>query len=169
MKTSKWEAFLSDQELINNSNYYNPPDGKYLFGKILHDVLECLNNFTGLLDLMFTGEEEIPTNILSWFRSKRTFVESIINNINSLWKYHHEQSNLDNEWPDLIKIIGMKLDGIPTLALEFEKLKKPSEISESDFVNMAIANINCLSAIHADIQAEEYKRLWIIRKYQELG
>jgi hypothetical protein len=49
MQANNWEAFLSDPELTSSSEYHGRHSGKYLFGKIYHDALECLNNYLAVL------------------------------------------------------------------------------------------------------------------------
>ena len=166
MQTNKWQAFLSDPELNDNQAFHRPPEGKYLFGKILHDVLECLNNFTAILSLLVSSNVDISKNILHWFTSKKSAIESIITEINPLWRHHEELHVSSNEWPELIQTIGSKLDDVPKIVDEFNALKISLNGLANDLVTMAIANLRGLSVINAEIEAEEYKRLWTTRKYR---
>jgi len=163
---NKWNAFLLDPELADKPFQYSPPDGKYFFGRILHDTLECLNNFTAILNLIASIEEDIPTDTLHWFMSKSTTIESVIAEINLLGQHYRELPVSSNEWPNLIQKVGAILDKLPKFVDAFDKLNKPSEKKANDLVTMAIDNLGGVRAINADIQAEEYKRLWKTRKYQ---
>ena len=167
MQTNKWEAFLSDQELIDGKEYHRPLNGKYLFGKILHDVLECLNNYKAILSLIASSDVEISTNTLHWFTSKKGTIESAVTEITPLGRYHEEFPVMSNEWPNMIKLVGSKLSDIQTFADDFQEFDKLSQGVENDLVTMAIANLRGVQAIYTDIQAENYKQLWATGKYQK--
>ena len=92
MKTNKWEAFLSDPELTGSQEYQHIHNGKYLFGKILHDTLECLNNYKAIYSLAVSQEVfrevEISINSLHWFTQKLQAIEFAVSEISQLWNYY---------------------------------------------------------------------------------
>jgi hypothetical protein len=161
----KWKAFLLDPELADRPFRHSPPDGKCFLGQILHDTLECLTNFTAILNLMASFEKDISPDTWHWFMAKSTVIESVIAEI-YLLDHHEELPVSSNKWPYLIQKVGAILDNLPEFVDEFDKLNKSSEKPANELITMAIDNLGGVSAINADIQAEEYKRLWTTRKYQ---
>ncbi|MCP4418563.1 MAG: hypothetical protein GY805_18240 [Chloroflexi bacterium] len=148
---SKWNVFLRDPELADRQGYYGPPDGRYFFGQILHDTLECLNNFTAILKLMASFEKGIPISTFHWFMTQGAIIEPIIAEINSRGRHYGELPASSNEWPYLIQEVGSILDKLPKFVDEFEQLNKPSGKPANDLVAMAIDNLGGVSAINADI------------------
>lgn len=161
MQTNKWQAFLSDQELIEE--YHQVLNGKYLFGKICHDALECLNNYLAILSLMVSNDVEISANLLQWFVSKKSAIETAVTEIYSLIEQHKELRGSSEEWPTMIKVLGSKLSEVQTFADDFQKVGGPAK----DLVKMAIANMRGLQVIYKDILKENYRQLLTTRKYQK--
>ena len=52
----KWTEFLTDAELIDIERFHHLPDGEYLFGKVLHDVRECLTTYRGCVEIIVTKQ-----------------------------------------------------------------------------------------------------------------
>jgi hypothetical protein len=78
ISTNKWDLFILDKELNNSPQYHSSPDGRYLFGKILHDVLECLNSYTAVLYLIKQPGVDIPVETRNWLAAKSSSVEATI-------------------------------------------------------------------------------------------
>ena len=161
MQTNKWQAFLLNQELIEE--YHHLLNGKYLFGKICHDALECLNNYLAIISLMVSNDVEISTNLLQWFVSKKSTIETAVTEIYSLIEQHKELRDSSEEWPTMIKVLGSKLSEVQTFADDFQEVGRPAK----DLVKMAIANVRGLQAIYKDILKENYRQLLTTRKYQK--
>jgi hypothetical protein len=163
MQTNKWQAFLSDQELIEE--YHHLLNGKYLFGKVCHDALECLNNYLSVLSLMNSDDVEISHHLLDWFSSKKGVVETAVAEITSLAGASNRAISSD-EWPNLIKQVSLKLSGVQTLANDFQRVDNALQDTEKELVAMAMANLKGVQALFADIQTESYEKLLTTRKYQ---
>ena len=167
MEISKWEEFLSDNEL--NAHLYLAPNGKYLFGKILHDVLECLTMYLGCLEVipeLAENGEEISQDISNWLNLRVLMVESLISEITPLWQYEKELLVESFEWPHLIKRVGLIVArGFPSLLDGYDKLDMTVQSDSHLLVETAINNLRRLQLIWIDIKNEEYKRLWTTRKY----
>jgi hypothetical protein len=165
MQTNRWEAFLSDQELIDSKEYHRLLNGEYLFGKTCHDALECLNNYLAILSLMVSNDSVISTISLHWFASKKGVIETAVAEIYSVGERSRELLDSSKEWPALIKLVGSKLGEVQTLADNFYGFDESDASTEIDLVTMAIANLRGVQAIYADIQAENYKQLLTTPKY----
>ena len=165
MQTNTWQAFLSDPELTSSSEYRGRQNGEYLFGKICHDALECLNNYLAILSLMLSHDVELPANFLHWFASKKRVIETAVSEISSLAGASDRAISSD-EWPNLIKQVGSKLSDVQTLANDFGGVDNIFQDSEKELVTMGVANLKGVQALFADIQTESYKKLLTTRKYQ---
>lgn len=172
MDMNNWESFLSDPELKNSEWFKHHLNGQYLFGKILHDTLECLNNFKGIYSLAVSKEVsqkvDISTSSLRWFTQKMQAIEFSVTEITKMWDFYKKLPVLSDEWPKLIKVVGSKLGDIPTFANDDEVLKQSVQGIERDLLTMAMANLRGVKAIYEDIQLENYKQLLVTRKYQNL-
>lgn len=169
MEFPKWQEFLSDDEL--NDNLYLTPDGKYLFGKILHDILECLNMYIGCLEVSVHPQlkPEIHQNTLNWLDSKMPTVELLLLEIVPFCQYEKELPVESDEWPRLLERVGVILNqGFPNLLDGYKQLDMPVDSRSSFIVKAAVNNLRKLQLIWIDIQNQEYKRLWSIQKYGTL-
>lgn len=115
----KWTSFLTDIELNNSERKLN---GRYLFGKILHDILECLNIFAKYVELM--QKEPFPNQTLDWFKAKNTVVESLLAKITPLWVYE-KLPETSSQWPKLIEEVGQIIGDAETLLLDFTQPNMP--------------------------------------------
>jgi hypothetical protein len=158
----KWIDFLTDPELNNSPQ---KPDGRYLFGKILHDTLECLNAYKGYLELIH--KEEFPPGILNWFNSKSPKVESLLTQITALWRYPKELPETSEQWPKLIEEVGQILLSADLL-FDFDRFALPIEEDKYSIAEGAIKALKTLKILSQDIQTKEYKRLLTVQKYSLL-
>lgn len=169
MDMQKWEAFLSDPELYNDEHHR--PDGQYLLGKILHDVLHCLNMSDGcfdLLDLLARENPEIIQLHSTWLMETRSFIQAFIPDITAFWQYVTDLPNESQEWPYLIEKVGQRLDSIPDFVKTFERESVKKDIQDNTAISMILSQLRGLDRIVIDIQAEEYGRLLTIFRYQLL-
>ncbi len=173
MGMNNWEAFLSDPELTNSEWFRRQLNGQYLFGKILHDTLECLNNFKGIYSLAVSKEVSqninISTSSLRWFTQKMQAIELAVIEITQLWDFYEKLPITSDEWPHLIKSVGSKLSDVQKFAHNREALDQSVQGMERDFITMAMANLRGAKAIYEDIQVENYKQLLVTRKYQKFN
>ena len=158
MDDKKWEAFLSDPELKSNQNYRNRHNGAYLFGKISHDALACLNNYLAVLSLMHSQDVAAGKEALDWFVAKKGGVETAVTEIYSLLKQTESLPETSRNWPSDIKVLGSKLSEVQNYAHEFQEAAFITWI-EKDLTKIAITNLRGLQAIYKEIQQENYKNL----------
>ncbi|MCA9899183.1 MAG: hypothetical protein H6654_14730 [Ardenticatenaceae bacterium] len=166
MDVKKWEAFLSDPELKSNQNYRNQHNGAYLFGKISHDVLACLNNYLAVLSLMRSQDVEVRKETLDWFGAKKGVVETAVTKIYSLLEQTEGLPEASRNWPSDIKVLGSKLSSIQKFVDKFQEIDLSDTSVEKNLVTMATANLRGVQAIYRDVQAENYKQL-LTTKYHD--
>jgi len=164
----EWSEFLNDYELNSSSEYPSPPDGKYLFIKVIHDVLECLNGYKECVRIASTLKGDIPESTLNWLVKWETSVDVWAKEIASLSEYFEKLHNTSPEWPKLIAKVGQILTEVPTWKRETEALIWPSSEKPRLIIQTAIRAITKLGLIWNDIQSREYKRLWTILRYGNL-
>jgi len=165
LQSNKWEAFLSDPELTGSREYRSRHNGEYLFGKICHDTLECLNNYLAVLSLIDANGVKISRNELIRLSAKKGANEAAVSKINALAEQSRNWLDSNKDWPTIFQLIGSHLgefhflpEGLPafdTLVTEVEK----------DMITTAMVNLRGLQAIYADIRAENYKQLLTNAKY----
>ena len=159
----EWNDFLTDPEL-NDSLL--KPNGRYLFRKILHDTLECLNTYKGYLELMH--KEEFPPQAINWFITKSPIVESLLAQIMPLWHYHQELPETSEQWPKLIEEVEQILTNGAPLLFDLGGLTLAIEDDKHAIAEGAIKTLKALQLLYEDIQAQESKRLWTIQRYSLL-
>jgi hypothetical protein len=162
MQANKWEAFLSDPELKSSKKYQDLQNGTYLFGKISHDTLACLNNYLAVLSLMSSQEVKVEKNTLARFTAKKEVVETAVIEIYSFLEQNERFPETGRDWPADIEKIGSKLSRVQNFVDEFWDMDESATCIERDLAKMAIANLRGLQAICKDIQAENYKQLLTI-------
>jgi hypothetical protein len=159
-----WHDFLNDPELNNSQQI---PNGRYLFGKILHDMLQCLNNYKGCVELMQKGT--FSSELFNEFISLSPPIETLLAQIMSLWQYHREISETSDQWPKLIEEVSQIVTETELFFLDLDEYILPIEESDRLIAESVIKTLRTLQLLSADIQAKEYKRLWTIQKYSFLA
>src|SRR5687767_1353528 len=101
----EWSEFLNDVDL-NSSPRVNRPNGKLLFNKIIHDVLECLNGYKECLKIATSLKDDIPMDTLNWFAKSESFVDVWTKEIISLEKQSRKLPSTSLEWPNLLSELG---------------------------------------------------------------
>ena len=166
----KWHEFLNDHELNADKKYHNRPDGGYLFGKVSHDVLECLTAYRGYLEILATlKNNDIAPVTFQWLSKWNIIAEEWIVQITSLVDKHREKySARSEEWAKLINDIGHIITETPTFKAEIEPLELPNNGQARQVIELAIMQSKKLELIRRDIETQEYKRLWTIVRYSDL-
>ncbi|MFZ1399693.1 MAG: hypothetical protein WAS33_22505 [Candidatus Promineifilaceae bacterium] len=159
MDLNKWEAFLSDQKLASSPKYQWRHDGEYLFGKISHDALACLNNYLAVLSLMNSQDVKIGDDTLARFEAKKGVVETAVTEICSLLEQTEGLPETSRYWPSDIKMLGSKLRKVQNFADELRDVDESAISIENELAKIAIANLRGLQAIYNDIEAENYKQM----------
>jgi len=163
----EWQEFLNDFALESETNV-NPPNGKLLFKKLIHDILECLNGHKECIRLVGIRKNDIPDKTLNWLVSWEALIDIWIKEIGSLYKQFEDIPDDSSEWPNLIGKLGTILTNVPEMRKGVEVLVLSSEEKLRLVIQIAIRLTSKLNLIWHDIQAKEYKRLWTIRKYGNL-
>lgn len=159
MDFNKWEAFLSDSELKRNQKYQGRHNGEYLFGKISHDALACLNNYLAVLSLMREQDVTVGREILAWFEAQEKAVKTAVTKIYSFLDQTKGLPETIRDWPADIKVLGSKLSEVQNFADEFQDIDELTTSMEAGLVKMAVANLYGVQTIFNDILAENYGQL----------
>ncbi len=155
----KWESFLNHPEVVNTTLYRFTSVGQYLFGKVLHDVLECLNMYEACGSLALTLSN-VPDDTLKWFSRWSPLVRTWISNLSPLWEQETKPSSVEPNWAHLIAMIGKIPKEASVMAFESQTLTLPKDDKSTFIVKAMIYNILRLNLICKDIQNQEYLRLW---------
>ena len=161
----EWIEFLNDPELNSRSAAYGPPNGENLCKKVIHDVLECLNNYKECAKIISTLNEELSPESRLWFTKWAQSVEGWISALNALLKQSEYLPTGSSAWPNIIAQVGDVIQQASVLEIESQALDRPTTGSGMQMIQIAIHAMEKLNLLRNDIQAHEYKRLWIIRKY----
>ena len=166
----KWEQFLNDPELNVAGKYHSPPDGDYLFRKVVHDVLECLNAYKAYLEIApKTNDGDIPDATFERLNRWSSVVEEWTEKVRSLAMTHPgKYPTTDPEWANLIGEIASIVETTPIFKNEISSLTLPGHGKTREMIESAIKQTIKLELIRQDIQNQEYKRLWTITQYGDL-
>jgi len=164
----EWTKFLTDAELNDTEQFHRLPDGEYLFGKILHDVLDCLTRYRGYVEIITRYSEAYPATILNTLIRWNSTVEEWYMQTTALDKYLGKHVNTSIEWAKHIAEIGKIVQGVPDFQAEVTAITPPEEDKARQWLQGVKRNAAALNLIWQDIQAQNYKRLWVTEKYREL-
>jgi hypothetical protein len=153
-----WEEFLKHPEVVHVDKSRSTLPGKYLFGKVLHDILECLNMYLACSELALT-QPNIPSNVVEWLSKWNPTIRNWISDITDFWQ-EFETLNSKADWPILIEEIGKVPNEATVIASEAQNLSLPSDPKHRFIINAAIQNIVRLNLIVSHIQQQEYLPLW---------
>lgn len=158
----EWVEFMNDPEV--DSDFHSMPLEKYVFGKVMHDVLECLTAFKSYTDLLNKYlKNDIPVDTLAWFTARKDIVEAWVLKTHELSQGYLDQSKPLSEWLQLIEAVADIVREAPILASEFAYLRLPLEDKPRQIVDSAGHTLTKLNLILRDIRAREYKRLYTLR------
>ncbi len=163
----EWSEFLNEFAGQSKENI-NPPNGKLLFRKLIHDILECLSGYKECIRLVTAWKDDVPDNTLNWLIKWEAPINAWTVEINSL-EIQFRDIPIDSlEWPNLIGKLGTILTNAPEMRKGIDVLVLPSQEKLRLIIQIAVRLTSKLNLILSDIQAKEYKRLWIIQKYDSL-
>lgn len=163
----EWVDFLNDPELNSNAKYHSPPNGSYLLGKVVHDVMECLTTYKGYVDIVSQAKIELSDENLSCLSRWSPKVEVWTSTIKYLRSSAEDLPNTSPEWPRLIAQVGQTVVEAPILQNEIRLLTLPLLERPRYIMQSLITTVTRLNLLLQDIQAQEYKRLWTITRYDE--
>lgn len=163
-----WGEFLTDAELNDPEKFHRLPDGEYLFGKALHDVLDCLTRYRGYVEIITRNSKAYPTITLNTLIRWDNTVEEWYTQTIALGKHLGKYVNTSIEWAGHIAEIGKIVQGVPDFQAEVTAITPPEEDEARQWLQGAKRNAATLNLIWQDIQAQNYKRLWVTEKYREL-
>ena len=154
----EWNEFITDSEVSRFGE--SPTPGKYLFGIVLHDSLDCLNKFITYAELSFTMKHD-HRDIQNWFSKWYPEAKNWITRLSEFWKKYHEETPLsDLVWKKLIAEAGTILGETPQIVFEIKDIKLPREEEVKFIFDGAVNSISCLDTIRQDIYSHEYLSLW---------
>lgn len=164
----EWARFLTDAELNDTEKFYRLPDGEYLFGKILHDVLDCLTTHRGYVRIITQSSVAYPATtintLLHWYNT----VEGWYVQTRALGKHLGKHESTSMEWARHIAEIGRIVQGTPDFLAEVKTITMPEAEEAKQLLQGIKRNAAALHLIWQDIQAQNYRRLWVTEKYREL-
>ena len=163
-----WIDFLNDPELNSDSAQHEPPSGAYLCKKVAHDILECLNTYVECAKLSSALQDDLPADNYLWFTNWESPVERWISEIDSLWKHSEQLPDESLVCPNLIAQMGEIVAQARLMQIESQALVMPTNNSAMKIMRIAKRAIDKLNLLRYDIQAQNYKRLWITLNYGDL-
>lgn len=146
------------QHLALTENFLDDdyPVDKYLFGRVLHNALECLNNFSAASDILLT-DADLHGNTRDWFLRNKAQAYRVREKLLGLGSYYQEN---EQNWLDLVEQIGMCLEDISQVNI---LTNDPTfSISENfkQIVQIAINNLRSLNILYDSIKNHDYIALW---------
>jgi hypothetical protein len=164
----QWEEFLGDHDLNAEKEYHRPPDGEYLFRKVVHDVRECLNLYRAEMEIAATLTNDIPAITFRVLNEWNNVVERWLAGIASVVEQAGKHPPERPEWARMIAAIGDIVEKAPALKAELESLSLPDEETAKQVVQIAKRQATKLDLLWCDIRAQDYKRLWTVFRYGDL-
>ncbi len=155
----EWEKFLNHPKVVNSK--ISTPADKYLFGKVLHDLLACLNSFTRLCDMASFFSEEISEDTLDWVIKRKPLIEGWISILTLYWSYYEEPTQEERQdWFRLISELGEVPKEVISINWEVQKLNLPSEEKAKYIITSLVNNLQRLNSICNNIKGNEFLKLW---------
>lgn len=159
----EWQDFLNNPLVVSYIKQ-SPPEspGKYLYKKMLHDILECLNGYDSFMQVAFLTDN-ISTDIEIWSNKWNPSIKnwiSIITEYSSICYGMRDAVDNQTEWQKMITNLVPLTTGISELEREAQKLVKLSDDELMNLIEDAIANIARLNLILQYIRNQEYILLW---------
>jgi hypothetical protein len=165
----EWTNFLRD--LTIDPNLGEQPPEKYLFGKMTHDVLECLNAIIGWIRLVeeMSLVPQVPMLTYHWLTQTKPLLQQEIGYVYTLLEDYSDQSRPLDAWLSLIDEMGTIALRVVGQRNGFDKLPDAPQAHELIQTMMKVIKYNFikLELIGNDIRLREYKRLWTLR-YDDL-
>ena len=164
----QWDEFLNDHDLNAEKEYHRPPDGEYLFKKVVHDVLECLSSYRADMEIAATLTNDIPAITFRVLNEWNNVVERWLAGIASIVEQAGKHPPESPEWARMIAAIGGIVERAPAFKAELESLSLPSEETAKQIIQISKRQTAKLDLLWQDIHTRNYKRLWTIFQYGDL-
>lgn len=165
----KWTEFLTDAELNDIERFHHRPDGEYLFGKILHDVRECLTTYRGCVEIVVTKKEDYSATTLRLLTHWDSIVSDWYAQTLALSEHLGKYDSASGEWAKRIAEVGKIVQDAAVFQAKIEAIAQPETTEEAkQLIRIAKRSAATLNLLEQDIQAQHYKRLWTTLKYRDL-
>ena len=157
-----WKEFLKHPKVgFDTKRGIKQNPGEYLYKKMLHDMLECLNGYKGYVEIA-SSLEDIPDNIQDWLLRWSPQVEAWLSSLTTLSNdYYQENTKYHNVDPyDLIMHLP---DVVPEVALQYEEAKTlniSAKVPSGDLLKKAVSSLARLNLICNNIRGQKYLHLW---------
>ena len=163
----KWKEFLNDPQVKSffRGNSIES-EGEYLYKKMLHDMLACLNGYKNYAEIIsLIGDT--PQDIQRWFSKWMPSIDDWITNLTNIAHSYYEkevaiQSHLN--WPSLIIQLGNIPKGIALQCHEAEQLEIPIGDPLESLIRGTIKSVTTLNLICAYIEKQKYKALLMMNR-----
>ncbi len=159
----KWEEFLNHPKVKSMfSQNLNQSVGDYLYKKMLHDMLECLNGYKGFIKIA-SSTGNIPDNIQRWFSKWTSSNEAWTANLTSIAQNHYQIKDVfdDMDWPILLNELAKIPDEIALQNNEAQELTIPSGEPLEGLIKGAVESIARLNLICNYIEQQDYISLFM--------
>jgi hypothetical protein len=160
----QWVEFLDDHDL-NTNQVHSPPNGAYLFRKVIHDVRECLTAYRESVHLVSSMPSALPIETYKCLSKWVSTVETWGTKLTDLVKLNSNYLPASPQWAELIAAIGEVIAEAPSFHDEMETLAQPTDAAVEKMVRIATYSAAKLHLLWGDIHAQEYKRLWTTLHY----
>lgn len=163
----KWVKFLSDDELLDDDLIRKRVNGRFLLGKIVHDVLHCLNGIRAMAHIKDANPpiDDYPEALQNWLNQINDKLAGLIVTVSTDHQSplsYLELAEDSTVWPDTIRKIGQQIADAPILLQSFDELLGDLD---HDLVDMTRHFLQALKEIHADIENQAYKKILTIDRY----
>jgi hypothetical protein len=165
----KWIEFLTDTELNDAEKVYRPPDGEYLFGKVLHDVRECLTSYRGYVEIAVAKREDFSATVICALTHWDSIVEDWYAQTVVLGTQIRKHVSTSAEWAKHIAEVGKIVQDAAVFQAEIDSIAQLETTEEvKRLIELVKQSAAILDLLLQDIQEQNYKRLWTTRRYREL-
>ena len=165
----KWTKFLTDAELTDIERLHRLPDGEYLFGKVLHDVRECLTTYRGCVEIIGTKKDAYSATALHLLIHWDSIVANWYTQTLALSAHLGKYDSTSADWAKHIAEVSDIVQDAPVFQAEIESIAQPETTEEAkQLIRIVKRSTATLNLLGQDIQAQNYKRLWTTLKYRDL-
>ena len=159
----EWQDFLKHPDVKGLPDIQQTPPGKYLYRKIAHDVLECLNMYKACA-AHAAKLNSIPLATRSWLAKNLAFIEAWIEHVTIRWKQLETGNQRSENWPVVIGELVKFADELTPIIGDVSGLALPENVETNTFAVPAIKNLQRLSVICRDVTNQDYLNMWQSRR-----
>ena len=127
----KWTEFLTNAELNDIERFHHLPDGEYLFGKVLHDVRECLTTYRGCVEIVVTKKEDYSATTLRLLTHWDSIVSDWYAQTLALSEHLGKYDSASGEWAKRIAEVGKIVQDAAVFQAEIESIVQPATTEEA--------------------------------------